>query len=88
MVKHSPGENIIAQHGSNAFAILLVNTLKSGALCYAERMQQALADCPFSHERKIIARFGIASLPEDIIDSPEGLISAADKALSEANRGG
>jgi diguanylate cyclase (GGDEF)-like protein len=88
MVRHSSADNITAQHGANAFAILLVNTPKSGALCYAERIRQALANCTFNHERKVMANFGIASLPEDSIASPEELISAADKALSEAKRDG
>jgi GGDEF domain-containing protein len=51
--------------------ILLVETPKSGASYYAERIRQALADCPFSHSRQITASFGIASLPEDSLASSE-----------------
>jgi diguanylate cyclase (GGDEF)-like protein len=87
MVKHSHADDSIAQRGVNAFAILLANTPKSGALGYAERIRQALADCTFSDERQLIASFGIASLPEDIVASSEELINAADKALYEAKHG-
>jgi diguanylate cyclase (GGDEF)-like protein len=68
--------------------ILLVETSKSGASCYAERIRQALADCPFSHSRQITTSFGIASLPEDSLASSEALIRAADEALYAAKRDG
>jgi diguanylate cyclase (GGDEF)-like protein len=68
--------------------ILLVETPKSGASYYAERIRQALADCPFSHSRQITASFGIASLPEDSLASSEALIRAAAEALYAAKRDG
>jgi diguanylate cyclase (GGDEF)-like protein len=73
MVRQSRGDNIIARYGGDEFAILLVETPKSGASYYAERIRQALADCPFSHSRQITASFGIASLPEDDLASSEAL---------------
>jgi diguanylate cyclase (GGDEF)-like protein len=68
--------------------ILLVETPKSGASYYAERIRQALADCPFSHSRQITASFGIARLPEDSLASSEALIRAAAEALYAAKRDG
>jgi diguanylate cyclase (GGDEF)-like protein len=68
--------------------ILLVETPKSGASYYAERIRQARADCPFSHSRQITASFGIASLPEDSLASSEALIRAAAEALYAAKRDG
>jgi diguanylate cyclase (GGDEF)-like protein len=68
--------------------ILLVETPKSGASYYAERIRQALADCPFSHSRQITASFGIASLPEDSLASSEALIRAAAEALYATKRDG
>jgi diguanylate cyclase (GGDEF)-like protein len=73
MLKLSHSDNIRARYGGDEFAILLVETPKSGASCYAERIRQALADCPFSHSRQITASFGIASLPEDSLASSEAL---------------
>jgi diguanylate cyclase (GGDEF)-like protein len=88
MVQQSRSDNIMARYGGDEFAILLVETPKAGASCYAERLRQALADCPFSHSRQITASFGIASLPEDSLASSEALIRAADEALYAAKREG
>lgn len=88
MVIQSRSDNIIARYGGDEFAILLVNTPKSGAYAYAERMRQVLADGSFSHRRPVTASFGIASLPEDIIASSEDIIRAADEALYESKRAG
>ena len=73
MLKLSRSDNIMACYGGDEYAILLVETPKSGASCYAERIRQALADCPFSHSRQITASFGIASLPEDSLASSEAV---------------
>jgi diguanylate cyclase (GGDEF)-like protein len=78
----------MARYGGDEFAILLVETPKAGASCYAERLRQALADCPVSRSRQITASFGIASLPEDSLASSEPLIRAADEALYAAKREG
>jgi diguanylate cyclase (GGDEF)-like protein len=88
MVQESRADNIMARYGGDEFAILLVETSKSGASCYAERIRQVLAACPFSHARQITASFGIAGLPEDSLHSPEALIRAADEALYAAKRDG
>ena len=88
MVQQSRTGNILARYGGDEFAVLLVDTQKLGAFCYAERMRQTLADRPFSHARQVTASFGIASLPEDGIVSSEELILAADEALYDAKRGG
>jgi two-component system chemotaxis family response regulator WspR len=78
----------MARYGGDEFAILLVETPKSGASCYAEHNRQALADCPFSHSRQITASFGIANLPEGGLASSEALIRAADEALCATRRDG
>ena len=78
----------MARYGGDEFAILLVETPKSGASRYAVRIRQALADCPFCHSRQLTASFGIASLPGDGLASSEALIRAADEALYAAKRGG
>jgi diguanylate cyclase (GGDEF)-like protein len=88
MVPQSRSDNIMACYGGDELAMLLVETPKAGASCYAERLRQALADCPFSHSRQITASFGIASLPEYSLASSEALIHAADEALYAAKREG
>jgi diguanylate cyclase (GGDEF)-like protein len=81
MLKLSRSENIMARYGGDEYAIVLVETPKSGPSYYAERIRQPLADCPFSHSRQITASFGSARLPEDRRASSEALIRAADEAL-------
>jgi two-component system chemotaxis family response regulator WspR len=65
-----------------------VETSKSGARLYADRIRQIIAGYPFSHGKVVTASFGIASLPEDEARTSEDLIRAADDALYSAKRGG
>ncbi len=89
LLKHSRGINVIARYGGDEFAILLVETTKSGARLYADRIRQVLSAFPFGHRQRITASFGLASLPEDVgAASPEELIRAADAALYAAKRAG
>jgi len=88
LLKHSRGINVICRYGGDEFAILLVETSKSGARLYAERIRYVLPAHRFSHGRRISASFGIASLPEDVTPSPDELIRAADEALYAAKRAG
>jgi len=88
LLKHSRGMNVIARYGGDEFAILLVETSKSSARLYAERMRQLVSACAFSHGRRLTASFGIASLPEDATASGDDLLRAADEALYAAKRAG
>jgi len=84
---HSRGINVICRYGGDEFAVLLVETPKSGAECYAERIREALESHAFAHGRRVTASFGVAALPEDI--GPGGdLVRAADEALYDAKRAG
>ena len=86
LLKHSREINVICRYGGDGFAILLVETPKSGAWQYAERMRQAVADHPFSHGQQVTASFGVASLPEDADSSAEDVLRVADEALYSAKR--
>jgi len=89
LLKHSRGINVIARYGGDEFVILLVETTKSGARLYADRIRQVLSAFPFGHRQRITASFGLTSLPEDVgAASPEELIRAADAALYAAKRAG
>ncbi len=86
LMNHSRGINVLCRYGGDEFAVLLVETPRAGALLYAERMRQALADYPLSHGRRVTASFGVASLPEDVDTTTEDLVRAADEALYAAKR--
>jgi diguanylate cyclase (GGDEF)-like protein len=88
LLKQSRGINVICRYGGDEFAVLLVETSKSGARLYADRIRYVLSTWTFAHGRRITASFGIASLPEDVAPAADELIRAADEALYAAKRAG
>jgi diguanylate cyclase (GGDEF)-like protein len=88
LMRNSRGINVICRYGGDEFAILLVETSKTGARLYADRIRYVLPGYRFSHGRRITASFGIASVPEDVAASADELIRAADEALYAAKRAG
>ncbi len=88
LLKQSRGINVICRYGGGRFAALLVETSKSGARLYADRIRYILSSSTFSHGQPMTASFGIASLPEDVTPSTKELIRAADEALYAAKRAG
>ncbi|OGL20111.1 MAG: hypothetical protein A3K12_03350 [Candidatus Rokubacteria bacterium RIFCSPLOWO2_12_FULL_71_19] len=88
LARYSRGINVVCRYGADAFGVLLVETAKTGAGLYAERIRQVLAAYPFAHGRRLTASFGIASLPEDVAPSADELVRAAAEALYRAKRAG
>jgi len=88
LMKHSRGINVVSRYGGDEFAVLLVETAKSGARLYADRIRQVVATFPFSHGKQVTASFGVASLPDDEATTSEELFRAADEALYAAKRAG
>jgi diguanylate cyclase (GGDEF)-like protein len=88
LMRYSRGINVVARYGGDEFSILLVETSKAGATLYAERIRQIISNYPYAHGMRVTASFGVASLPEDEVDSSEELIRIADEALYVAKRGG
>jgi len=88
LMKHSRGINVVSHYGGDEFAVLLVETSKSGARLYADRIRQVVATFPYSHGKRVTASFGVASLPDDEASTSEELFRAADEALYAAKRAG
>jgi len=88
LMKHSRGINVVSRYGGDEFAVLLVETSKSGARLYADRIRQVVATFPYSHGKRVTASFGVASLPDDDASTSEELFRAADQALYAAKRAG
>jgi len=88
LMKHSRGINVVSRYGGDEFAVLLVETSKSGARLYADRIRQVVATFPYSHGKRVTASFGVASLPDDEASTSEDLFRAADEALYAAKRAG
>ena len=88
LMKHSRGINVVSRYGGDEFAVLLVETSKTGARLYADRIRHVVATFPFSHGKTVTASFGVSSLPDDEATTSEGLFRAADEALYAAKRAG
>src|SRR2546422_270954 len=88
LMKHSRGINVVSRYGGDEYAVLLVETSKSGARLYADRIRQVVATFPYSHGKRVTASFGVASLPDDEASTSEELFRAADGALYAAKRAG
>ena len=89
LMKHSRGINVVSRYGGDEFAVLLVETSKTGARLYADRIRQVVAKTfPYSHGKCVTASFGVASLPDDEASTAEDLFRAADGALYAAKRAG
>ncbi len=89
LLTHSRGVNAIARYGGDEFAVLLVETPRTGAWSYADRVRGVIGSHRFAHGLGITASFGVASVPEDVsVDSSDELMRAADDALYTAKRTG
>jgi diguanylate cyclase (GGDEF)-like protein len=87
LLKNSRGIDVICRYGGDEFVVLLVETPRSGAAPYAERIRELLARTSFSHSRQVTASFGIAVMPDDVT-SADDLIRMADESLYAAKRAG
>lgn len=86
IVASSRSFSIVTRYGGDEFAILLVNTPKSGAVKYGRRIKDVIERHRFAHGPLTLS-VGIAGLPEDVTRSDD-LVPAADRALYAAKRSG
>jgi len=84
IVSNSRSFSIVTRYGGDEFAVLLVNTPKSGALKYAQRIRDVIERHAFRHGPLTVS-VGVAALPDDVLSSDE-LVPAADRALYLAKR--
>ena len=80
-----------ARFGGEEFALLLPETSPKDALMVAERLRQSLCDIKFTGSISALtmtASFGIATIPNEKINSVEDLIRLADDALYAAKSNG
>ena len=87
LLEHSRGVNVVARYGGDEFAVLMVETSRSGAMQYADRIRQILAAHAFAHGARVTASLGVAAVPEDAITADDA-VRVADAALYIAKRGG
>src|SRR2546430_3708917 len=70
LMKHSRGINVVSRYGGDEFVVLLVETSKSGARLYADRIRQVVATFPHSPGKPVTASFRGARLPDDEAPQP------------------
>jgi len=86
IVANSRSFSVVTRYGGDEFAVLLVNTPKTGAVKYAQRIKDVIERHRFPHGPLTVS-VGIAALPEDVTKSDD-LVPAADRALYVAKRQG
>jgi diguanylate cyclase (GGDEF)-like protein len=84
LIRHSRGFTVVSRYAPDEFVALLPATPKAGALSYAERVRETVAQHAFPYGA-VTASLGVASLPDDA-GSAEELVRAAAAALAEAKR--
>jgi diguanylate cyclase (GGDEF)-like protein len=78
--------DLLARWGGEEFIILSQHAGLEDALTLAERLRSVIADMPFAEVGSLTASFGVVCSAGD--DTPERLISAADRALYAAKDAG
>ena len=83
--------DVLARYGGDEFVILLPQTNTRNASNMAERIKQKVQDNLFSiHSLKLkgTISMGVATVPDETIQSPQDFLESADRALYEAKRSG
>ncbi len=90
--ENTRGRDVMARYGGEEFIVLLPNTDKKGAYCYAEKIRSLIESAPFRNREKQPLGFvsisgGVATFPLDG-NTIESTVKAADAALYKSKEGG
>jgi len=81
---------VVARIGGEEFAVILPGTELAGAIAYAEKLRQRIADEPIpagESTLRVTISLGVAQY-DPTMDAPEALIQLADERLYDAKRSG
>ena len=81
----------VARYGGEEFVIVLPETRTHGALVFAERMRARIQQFPFGTPEqlvKVTVSIGVASFPDQKVNSPDTFLATADSALYRAKADG
>jgi two-component system cell cycle response regulator len=81
----------VARYGGEEFVILLPETAVHGAMIFADRMRERIANYSFGDPGRpvrITVSVGVACYPNRAMESPESFIALADAALYRAKADG
>jgi two-component system cell cycle response regulator len=81
----------VARYGGDEFLLVLPQTHFAGSLTVGERIWRGVGAHTFAHAgtfRNVTVSIGISFYPHTTVDSPDGLVSVADRALYQAKSEG
>ena len=84
-------EDVFARYGGEEFAIITRSISRADVFHFADRLRHGVSQMVIHSEDihiPISCSMGISTIPEDIVETPEQLIKAADDMLYEAKRTG
>jgi diguanylate cyclase (GGDEF)-like protein len=87
---HVRTSDVVARIGGEEFAVILPGTELAGAIAYAEKLRQRIADEPIpagESTLRVTISLGVAQY-DPTMDAPEALIQLADERLYDAKRSG
>lgn len=84
--------DVVARYGGEEFVLILPETATEGAVVFAERLRERVAEHRFDLGTEPIFHLtcsvGVATFPSPRVASPEDLFARADEALYRAKSGG
>jgi two-component system cell cycle response regulator len=85
--------DIVARYGGEEFVVVLPETAEEGAVAFAERVRQRIAEHRIAGEEgeealSLTVSIGVATFPSSSIETVDDLISHADDALYRAKAEG
>ena len=85
--------DVVARFGGEEFVVVLPETSEEGAMAFAERMRQRIAESSIlpgdgSPAFGVTASIGVAWFPSPSVDSADDLIARADESLYRAKAAG
>jgi two-component system cell cycle response regulator len=81
----------VARYGGEEFVVLLPETAVHGAMIFADRMRQRIANHAFGdpdNPVKLTVSVGVACYPDRAVETPESFLALADAALYRAKADG
>jgi two-component system cell cycle response regulator len=85
------GEDLIARYGGEEFALVLNHTDARGGVILGKRILKSIEEARFEpevEELKVTISMGVATYPNDDVESVEELVRRADERLYRAKMGG
>ncbi len=84
-------EDVFARYGGEEFIIITRGISRDSSLHFAERLRKEVGELEIDHDGSKITfttSIGVATLPENRVESADAMVEVADRALYQAKEGG